>query len=177
MIKLKMIDPLGSVIKDIEISESTNIERFKATFRFILESSDGSVFNYTTKEWIELPPDYDSPRLNNMEMIVDETVLFIKAPKGSKDFQTHGMINKNNLLFYLEDGYAVNYKLPEGSWKMLDWSDRLSSPQKMELLLTYPGLSGRDCLNIFIAESESDEYTQLLVKNGITHEWIVLIRT
>ena len=60
MIKLKLINPVGDTVKDIELSEWTDIESFKATHRFILESSDGSVFDYTTKEWMELPPCYQS---------------------------------------------------------------------------------------------------------------------
>lgn len=60
MIKLKLVNPVGDIIKDIELSEWTDIERFKNSFRFILESSDGSVFNYSSKEWMELPPDYKS---------------------------------------------------------------------------------------------------------------------
>jgi hypothetical protein len=60
MIKLKLINPVGDTVKDIELSEWTDIESFKASHRFILESSDGSTFNYSEKEWMELPPDYQS---------------------------------------------------------------------------------------------------------------------
>lgn len=60
MIKLKLVNPVGDIINDVEISDWKDIERFKASHRFILESSDGSVFDYTTKEWIELPPCYES---------------------------------------------------------------------------------------------------------------------
>ena len=60
MIKLKLVNPVGDIIKDIELSEWTDIESFKSSFRFILKSSDGSVFNYSSKEWMALPPDYKS---------------------------------------------------------------------------------------------------------------------
>jgi hypothetical protein len=60
MIKLKLVNPVGDIIKDIELSEWTDIESFKSSFRFILESSDGSIFDYSSKEWMELPSDYQS---------------------------------------------------------------------------------------------------------------------
>ena len=60
MIRLKLINPVGNIIKDTELSEWTDIESFKAGCRFILESSDGSIYDYTQKEWMELPPDYQS---------------------------------------------------------------------------------------------------------------------
>lgn len=60
MIKLKLVNPVGDIINDVEISDWKDIESFKNNHRFILESSDGSVFNYTTKEWIEPHPDYNS---------------------------------------------------------------------------------------------------------------------
>ena len=60
MSKLKLINPVGDTVKDIELSEWTDIESFKASHRFILESNDGSIFNYSEKEWMELPPDYQS---------------------------------------------------------------------------------------------------------------------
>lgn len=56
MIKLKLVNPIGDILKEIEIERWSDIERFKAGFRFILESSDGSVYNYTTKEWLVDPP-------------------------------------------------------------------------------------------------------------------------
>ena len=60
MIKLKIVNPVGDVVLDeIKISNWTDIEKYKSSHRFILESSDGAIFDYTTKEWIELPPDYD----------------------------------------------------------------------------------------------------------------------
>ena len=34
MIKLKLINPVGDIIKDIELSEWTDIESFKSSFRF-----------------------------------------------------------------------------------------------------------------------------------------------
>jgi len=55
MIRLKLVNPVGDIIKDIELSEWTDIESFKASHRFILESNDGSIFNYSSKEWMELP--------------------------------------------------------------------------------------------------------------------------
>ena len=65
MIKLKIINPIGDVVLDeIEISNWTNIEKYESSHRFILESSDGSIFDYSTKEWIELPPDYETPLSN-----------------------------------------------------------------------------------------------------------------
>ncbi len=61
MIKLKIVSPIGDVVfQETEISNWTDIESFKASHRFILESSDGSVYNYTTEEWIELPPNHQS---------------------------------------------------------------------------------------------------------------------
>jgi hypothetical protein len=58
MIKLKLINPVGDIVKDIELSEWTDIESFQASHRFILESSDDSIFNYSEKEWVQLPQDY-----------------------------------------------------------------------------------------------------------------------
>lgn len=55
MIKLKLLNPVGDIIKDIEISDWTDIERFKSSTRFILESSDGSIYDYSYKKWVELP--------------------------------------------------------------------------------------------------------------------------
>jgi hypothetical protein len=55
MIKLKLLNPVGDIIKDIEISDWTDIERFKSSTRFILESSDGSLYDYSYKEWVERP--------------------------------------------------------------------------------------------------------------------------
>ncbi len=56
MIKLKIVSPIGDVVfQETEISDWTDIESFKASHRFILESSDGAVYDYTIKEWIELP--------------------------------------------------------------------------------------------------------------------------
>jgi hypothetical protein len=60
MIKLKLTNPVGDIVKDIELSEWTDIESFESSHRFILESSDGSIFNYSEKEWMELPTDYQS---------------------------------------------------------------------------------------------------------------------
>jgi len=61
MVKLKIVSPIGDVVfQESEISDWTDIERYKMSHRFILESSDGAVYDYTTKEWIELPPDYQS---------------------------------------------------------------------------------------------------------------------
>ena len=61
MIRLKLVIPVGDIIKDIELSEWTDIESFKASHRFILESNDGSIFNYSSKEWMELPSSDISP--------------------------------------------------------------------------------------------------------------------
>ena len=55
MIKLKLLNPVGDILKDIEISDWTDIERFKSSTRFILESSDGSIYDYSYKEWVERP--------------------------------------------------------------------------------------------------------------------------
>jgi hypothetical protein len=55
MIKLKLLNPAGDIIKDIEISDWIDIERFKSSTRFILESSDGSIYDYSYKEWVERP--------------------------------------------------------------------------------------------------------------------------
>ncbi len=63
MIKLKLVNPVGDIIKDIELSEWTDIESFKSGHRFILESSDGSIFDYSQKEWIE-PPSTKAPLSN-----------------------------------------------------------------------------------------------------------------
>jgi hypothetical protein len=60
MIKLKIVNPIGDVVlSETEISNWTDIERYTSSHRFILESSDGAIFDYTTKEYIELPPDYN----------------------------------------------------------------------------------------------------------------------
>ena len=65
MIKLKIVNPVGDIVLDeIEISNWTNIERYTSSHRFILESSDGSIYNYSAKEWMELPPDYKAPLSN-----------------------------------------------------------------------------------------------------------------
>jgi hypothetical protein len=63
MIRLKLISPVGEIVKDIELSEWTDIESFKASHRFILESNDGSIFNYSLKEWMELPPSESHPTI------------------------------------------------------------------------------------------------------------------
>jgi hypothetical protein len=61
MIKLKIVSPIGDVVfQETEISSWIDIESFKANHRFILESSDGAVYDYTTKKWIELPPNHQS---------------------------------------------------------------------------------------------------------------------
>lgn len=60
MIRLKLVNPVGDIIKDIELSEWTDIESFKAGHRFVLESSNGSIYDYSQKEWMELPPNYQS---------------------------------------------------------------------------------------------------------------------
>jgi hypothetical protein len=64
MIRLKLINPVGDTVKEIELSEWTDIERFKAAHRFILESSDGSIYNYSEKEWIESHPTIKAPLSN-----------------------------------------------------------------------------------------------------------------
>jgi hypothetical protein len=70
MIKLKIVSPIGDVVfQETEISDWTDIESFKASHRFILESSDGSVFDYTTKEWVELPPDYQINNTYNKQSV------------------------------------------------------------------------------------------------------------
>ena len=57
MIKLKIVNPVGDVVlSETEISNWSDIERYTSSHRFILESSDGSIYNYSAKEWMELPP-------------------------------------------------------------------------------------------------------------------------
>jgi hypothetical protein len=59
MIKLKIVNPIGDVVlHETEISNWSDIETYTSSHRFILESSDGSIYNYSEKEWMELPPDY-----------------------------------------------------------------------------------------------------------------------
>ncbi len=59
MIKLKIVNPVGDVVlSETEISNWSDIEKYISSHRFILESSDGSIYNYSAKEWMELPPDY-----------------------------------------------------------------------------------------------------------------------
>ena len=56
MIKVKIVNPVGDIVAEIEIPKWIDIETFKASNRIILESNDGSIYNYSAEEWIKSPP-------------------------------------------------------------------------------------------------------------------------
>lgn len=60
MIKLKVYNPIGDLTSEVELDSWTMIESYISSHRFVLESSDGSIYDYTSKEWKKMPS-YDVP--------------------------------------------------------------------------------------------------------------------
>ena len=60
MVKLKIYNPIGDLTNEVELDSWTMIDSYISSHRFVLESSDGSIYDYTSKEWKKIPP-YDVP--------------------------------------------------------------------------------------------------------------------